>query len=41
VPGSVAAAAATALPSTVDIKVPLAQGEAEGSGVILTPTATC
>ena len=36
VPGSVAAAAATALPSTVDIKVPLAQGEAEGSGVILT-----
>jgi putative serine protease PepD len=35
-PGSVAAAAQTASPSTVDIRVRLAQGEAEGSGVILT-----
>jgi len=32
----VAAAAQTASPSTVDIRVSLAQGEAEGSGVILT-----
>jgi putative serine protease PepD len=36
VPGSVAAAAAKATPSTVDIQVSLAQGTAEGSGVILT-----
>ncbi|MDT7705120.1 MAG: putative serine protease PepD [Pseudonocardiales bacterium] len=36
VPGSVAAAAAKAMPSTVDIQVNLAQGTAEGSGVILT-----
>ncbi|WP_296373686.1 trypsin-like peptidase domain-containing protein [Pseudonocardia sp.] len=36
VPGSVAAAAAKAMPSTVDIQVALAQGTAEGSGVILT-----
>ncbi len=36
-PGSVAAAAQTAMPSAVDIRVPLAQGIAEGSGVILTP----
>ncbi|WP_214408132.1 S1C family serine protease [Pseudonocardia lacus] len=36
VPGSVAAAAQTATPSTVDIRVSLAQGTAEGSGVILT-----
>jgi putative serine protease PepD len=35
-PGSVAAAAQTAMPSTVDIRVSLAQGSAEGSGVILT-----
>ena len=35
-PGSVAAAAATATPSTVDIQVQLAQGSSEGSGVILT-----
>jgi putative serine protease PepD len=35
-PGSVAAAAQTAMPSTVDIRVSLAQGVAEGSGVILT-----
>ncbi|MFC5996371.1 S1C family serine protease [Pseudonocardia hispaniensis] len=34
--GTVAAAAATALPSTVDILVPMSQGTAEGSGVILT-----
>ncbi|GAA4549064.1 trypsin-like peptidase domain-containing protein [Pseudonocardia xishanensis] len=36
VDGSVAAAAAKATPSTVDIRVTLAQGSAEGSGVILT-----
>lgn len=36
VPGSVAAAAAKAMPSTVDIQVALAQGTAEGSGIILT-----
>jgi putative serine protease PepD len=36
VPGSVAAAAQTATPSTVDIRVDLAQGRAEGSGIILT-----
>ena len=35
-PGSVAAAAAKAMPSTVDIQVSLAQGTAEGSGIILT-----
>ena len=35
-PGSVTAAAQTAMPSTVDIRVPLDQGLAEGSGVILT-----
>jgi putative serine protease PepD len=35
-PGSVAAAAQTAMPSTVDIRVSLAQGTAEGSGIILT-----
>lgn len=34
-PGTVTAAAATAAPSTVDIRVTLAQGAAEGSGVIL------
>ena len=34
--GTVAAAAAKAMPSTVDIRVTLAQGTAEGSGVILT-----
>jgi putative serine protease PepD len=34
--GSVAAAAATVLPSTVDIRVTLAGGAAEGSGVVLT-----
>lgn len=34
--GSIAAAAAKATPSTVDIRVQLAQGVAEGSGVILT-----
>ena len=36
VPGSVAAAAQKAMPSTVDIRVQLGQGVAEGSGVILT-----
>lgn len=36
VPGSVAAAAATAMPSTVDIRVATGQGTAEGSGIILT-----
>jgi putative serine protease PepD len=36
VDGSVAAAAAKASPSTVDIRVQTAQGAAEGSGVILT-----
>lgn len=35
-PGSVAAAAATAMPSTVDIRVSTGQGTAEGSGVLLT-----
>jgi putative serine protease PepD len=35
-PGSVAAAAQTAMPSAVDIRVTLPQGIAEGSGVILT-----
>ncbi|GAA1317488.1 S1C family serine protease [Pseudonocardia xinjiangensis] len=35
-PGTVAAAAQKAMPSTVDIRVNLAQGTAEGSGVILT-----
>jgi putative serine protease PepD len=35
-PGTVAAAAQTAMPSTVDIRVTLDQGTAEGSGVILT-----
>jgi len=34
-PGSVTAAAQTVLPSTVDIRATLAQGEAEGSGVVL------
>ena len=34
--GTVAAAAAIASPSTVDIRVPVGQGAAEGSGVILT-----
>ncbi|WP_205347047.1 S1C family serine protease [Pseudonocardia broussonetiae] len=34
--GTVAGAAATATPSTVDIRVTLAQGTAEGSGVVLT-----
>ncbi|HEY0813459.1 MAG TPA: trypsin-like peptidase domain-containing protein [Pseudonocardia sp.] len=34
-PGSIAAAAAKAMPSTVDIQVNLAQGSGEGSGVIL------
>ncbi|MGD9989710.1 trypsin-like peptidase domain-containing protein [Pseudonocardia sp.] len=34
--GTVAAAAAKATPSTVDIRVTLAQGTAEGSGVVLT-----
>lgn len=34
--GTVTAAAAKAMPSTVDIRVTLAQGTAEGSGVILT-----
>jgi putative serine protease PepD len=34
-PGTVAGAAAIATPSTVDIQVPLAQGAAEGSGVVL------
>lgn len=36
VPGSVAAAARTAMPSTVDIRVAMNQGTAEGSGVVLT-----
>ncbi|WP_232664768.1 S1C family serine protease [Pseudonocardia sp. TRM90224] len=36
VPGSVAAAAAKATPSTVDIRVALNGGAAEGSGVVLT-----
>ena len=36
VPGSVGAAAQKAMPSTVDIRVQLAQGVAEGSGVVLT-----
>ncbi|WP_300013623.1 trypsin-like peptidase domain-containing protein [Pseudonocardia sp.] len=35
-PGTVAGAAAVATPSTVDIRVTMAQGTAEGSGVILT-----
>jgi len=35
-PGTVTAAAQTVLPSTVDIRATLAQGEAEGSGVVLT-----
>jgi putative serine protease PepD len=35
-PGSVAAAAQKAMPSTVDIRVQLGQGIAEGSGVVLT-----
>ena len=35
-PGTVAGAASTAMPSTVDIRVNLSQGTAEGSGVILT-----
>jgi putative serine protease PepD len=35
-PGTVAAAAQKAMPSTVDIRVSLPQGTAEGSGVILT-----
>lgn len=35
-PGTVAAAAAIATPSTVDIRVRTAQGIAEGSGVVLT-----
>ncbi|GAA2547254.1 S1C family serine protease [Pseudonocardia hydrocarbonoxydans] len=35
-PGTVAGAAAVATPSTVDIRVPLAQGTAEGSGIVLT-----
>ncbi|MHA6621518.1 S1C family serine protease [Pseudonocardia sp. DLS-67] len=35
-PGSVTAAAQTVLPSTVDIRARVSQGEAEGSGVILT-----
>jgi putative serine protease PepD len=34
--GTVAAAATSASPSTVDIRVPVGQGAAEGSGVILT-----
>ncbi|AEA23828.1 trypsin-like peptidase domain-containing protein [Pseudonocardia dioxanivorans] len=34
--GTVAAAAAKAMPSTVDIRVAMAQGEVEGSGVVLT-----
>ena len=34
--GSVAAAARTAMPSTVDIRVSMSQGSAEGSGVVLT-----
>jgi putative serine protease PepD len=35
-PGTVTAAAQTVLPSTVDIRATLPQGEAEGSGVVLT-----
>jgi putative serine protease PepD len=35
-PGSVTAAAQTVLPSTVDIRATMAQGAAEGSGVVLT-----
>jgi putative serine protease PepD len=35
-PGSVTAVAQTVTPSTVDIRTTLAQGEAEGSGVVLT-----
>jgi putative serine protease PepD len=35
-PGSVTAVAQTVTPSTVDIRATLAQGEAEGSGVVLT-----
>ena len=35
-PGTVAGAAAIAMPSTVDLRVTTAQGTAEGSGVILT-----
>ncbi|MBW0114986.1 S1C family serine protease [Pseudonocardia abyssalis] len=35
-PGTVAGAASIASPSTVDIRVTLAQGTAEGSGVVLT-----
>ncbi|MCO1660975.1 S1C family serine protease [Pseudonocardia humida] len=35
-PGTVAGAAQTATPSTVDIQVNLAQGTAEGSGIVLT-----
>lgn len=35
-PGSVAAAAAKAMPSTVDIQVNLTNGSAEGSGIVLT-----
>jgi putative serine protease PepD len=35
-PGSVTAAAQAVLPSTVDIRATLAQGAAEGSGVVLT-----
>jgi putative serine protease PepD len=35
-PGSVAAAAAIALPTTVDIRVPQSQGTDEGAGIILT-----
>jgi len=36
-PGTVAAAAQTTMPSTVDIRVTLPQGTAEGSGIVLTP----
>ncbi|MGI9002132.1 MAG: S1C family serine protease [Pseudonocardia sp.] len=36
IPGSVTAAAQQAVPSTVDIRVPMNRGTAEGSGVILT-----
>ena len=36
--GSVTAAAQRAMPSTVDLRVQMAQGVAEGSGVILTAT---
>jgi putative serine protease PepD len=35
-PGSVASAAATAMPSTVDVQVDLGNGSGEGSGVVLT-----